>query len=86
MSSPTSTRASRITAKMSLKIQAVEHGAELKVDEQGTVTAAATGISFLPTSAPGGPIRKLHPFLLFLRDDGTGAILFAGRVAEPSQS
>jgi serine protease inhibitor len=80
---------SRITAKMSLKIQAVEHGAELKVDEQGTVAAAATGISFLPTSAPGGPIRNLtldHPFLLFLRDNSTGAILFAGRVADPSQS
>lgn len=79
---------SRITRQMSLKIQAVEHGADLTVDEQGTVAAAATGISLEPTSAPGGPLRRLaldHPFLLFLRDDNSGAILFAGRVADPSQ-
>jgi serpin B len=79
---------SGITAQMSLKIQAVEHAADLKVDEQGTVAAAATGISFMHTSGFGGPVRRLtldHPFLLFLRDDQTGAILFAARVADPSQ-
>ena len=52
-------------------------------DEQGTVAAAATGISTEPTALPGGPIVRLtldHPFLFFLRDDATGAVLFAGRV------
>jgi serpin B len=80
---------SRITPRAALKIQDVEHGADLMVDEQGTVAAAATGISFEPTAAPGGPLRRLtldHPFLLFLRDDTSGAILFAGRVADPSRS
>jgi serine protease inhibitor len=36
---------SGITQQTSLKIAAVEHGADLKIDETGTVAAAATGIS-----------------------------------------
>ncbi len=35
---------SGITNKLRLQIQAVEHGADLRVDEAGTVAAAATGI------------------------------------------
>jgi serpin B len=80
---------SRITHKQSLQIQQVEHAAYMRVDEAGTVAAAATGISTDPTAVLGGPIVRLsldHPFLLFLRDDSTGAILFAGRVANPAQS
>ena len=78
---------SGITHSVALKIQAVEHGATLTADEQGTVAAAATGISTEPTALPGGPIVRFtldHPFLFFLRDDVTGAVLFAGRVVDPS--
>ncbi|HWF23840.1 MAG TPA: serpin family protein [Solirubrobacteraceae bacterium] len=70
---------SGITAPTQLKIAAVEHAADLKVDEQGTVAAAATGIGLVPTSIMVGPTTRLtldHPFLAFLRDDATGAILF----------
>ncbi len=80
---------SRITRSVALKIQAVEHGATLTADEQGTVAAAATGISTEPTSVLGGPLVRLaldHPFLFFLRDDATGAVLFAGRVVDPEGS
>jgi serpin B len=79
---------SGITSATSLKIAAVEHGADLKVDESGTVAAAATGISLTPTAVRLGPAVGLtlnHPYLLFLRDDDTGAILFAARVADPAQ-
>jgi len=85
----TSADFSGITHQVALEIQDVEHGAYMRVDEAGTVAAAATGISTMPTAVLGGPVVHLsldHPFLLFLRDDSTGTILFAGRVANPAQS
>jgi serpin B len=80
---------SGITASPALKISTVQHGADLKVDEQGTVAAAATGVALQPTAAAPSPVTRLtldHPFLLFLRDEESGAILFAGRVTDPSRS
>jgi serpin B len=80
---------SGITKQVRLAISAVQHGADLKADEAGTVAAAATGIAISPTAVLPGRIARLsldHPFLLFLRDDSSGAILFAGRVADPTQS
>ncbi|MGA2925540.1 MAG: serpin family protein [Solirubrobacteraceae bacterium] len=78
---------SGITGQARLKIAQVEHAADLNVDEAGTVASAATGIAIAPTAiaAPNQALRlKLdHPFLLFLRDDATGTILFAARVVDP---
>jgi serpin B len=77
---------SGITKQIALTIQKVMHGADLRVDEAGTVAAAATGISFLPTSAPAGPVTQLvldHPFLALIRDQASGTILFVARVADP---
>jgi serpin B len=78
---------SGITARPSLKISQVEHAADLVVDEHGTVATAATGIAFVPTSAPAQPTKLTlnHPFLLFIRDTHSAAILFAARVADPSR-
>ena len=80
---------SGITAAESLKIGLVAHAADFKVDEGGTVAAAATVVAAVPASAEVGPRHAVtfnanHPFLFFLRDDRTGAVLFAGRVANPS--
>jgi serpin B len=80
---------SGITTQTPLAILAVEHGADLTVDEAGTVAAAATGISVAPTAAAPGLVVQLtldRPFVLFIRDDNTGAILVAGRVSDPTQS
>jgi serpin B len=78
---------SGITHATALKIQSVEHGADLRLDEGGTVAAAATGISLMPTAAAPGLTTHVtlnRPYLLFLRDDTTGAILFAARVVAPT--
>jgi serpin B len=76
-----------ITTKVRLQISLVEHAADLKIDEQGTVAAAATGIVG-PTAIalPTGPpvtVDLDRPYLLLLRDDTSGAILFVARVADP---
>jgi serpin B len=81
---------SGITARIPLRISIVEHAADLKVDEQGTVAAAATGIVG-PTAIarpPGPPVTVDldRPYLLLLRDDASGAILFVARVTDPSSS
>jgi serpin B len=77
-----------IATGRALAISLVEHAADLRVDEQGTVAAAATGIVG-PTAIalPQGPVVSVNldrPYLLLLRDDTSGAILFVARVGDPS--
>ncbi|HWP26421.1 MAG TPA: serpin family protein [Xanthobacteraceae bacterium] len=73
-------------SKGSLKIDQIVHNAVIEVDEQGTEAAAATAITMVPTSAmpqPPEPFRVDRPFLFYLVDDATGAILFQGRIMDP---
>ena len=68
-----------------LVIQHVLHKGLVAIDEKGTEAAAATAITVTATSAP--PLQTLvadHPFLFLIRDKPTGAILFVGRVVDPS--
>ncbi|MEO7114031.1 MAG: serpin family protein [Polyangiaceae bacterium] len=73
-----------------LLISEVVHKAYVDVDETGTEAAAATAVMAVTGAAPPevSPIafRADHPFLFFLRDKTSGAILFAGRVSDPSKS
>jgi serpin B len=59
----------------------------LAIDEQGTEAAAATAVEALGGSAPPRDqpleLRLDRPFLLAIRDDVTGVILFVGVVVEP---
>lgn len=73
---------SGMTAADRLYIQAVVHQANIDVDEGGTEASAATGVVAGIVSMPR-PITIDRPFLFALRDRGTGAILFLGRVVEP---
>lgn len=80
---------SRITATEALRIAVVEHAADFKVDEKGTVAAAATAVGAEAVSGPPAPqvtFNANRPFLFFLRDDRTGAVLFAGRLANPAST
>lgn len=68
-----------------LVVDKVIHEARLEVDEQGTVAAAATGIAMTRASLTiGSDLRVDRPFLLLIRDTRTGAILFLGRVTDPT--
>ena len=82
---------SGITTPTSLFISEVIHQANIDVDEKGTEAAAATAIGVDVTGGCGGPqpaktitLRLDRPFLFVLRDVETGAILFMGRVLDPS--
>jgi serpin B len=57
----------------------------LDVDEEGTEAAAVTGVSVVATSLGPPPIQFIidRPFLLAIRDELTGADLFAGVIARP---
>jgi serpin B len=64
----------------------VRHKAWLGINEKGTEAAAATVVGLVPTDLPipKVSIRFDHPFVFFIRDVQTGAILFLGRVVDPS--
>ncbi|NJD66980.1 MAG: serpin family protein, partial [Chloroflexi bacterium] len=69
-----------------LYIQDVIHEAFIAVDEDGTEAAAATAVIVGDTSAPVDVVELTvdRPFLYAIRDNETGAILFLGRVVDPS--
>lgn len=71
-----------ISASRELVVDPFVHEAAVWVDELGTVAAAATAAGVTATSAPI-PITFDHPFLFWIRDNRSGAILFSGRVADP---
>lgn len=78
---------SGITQGEHLRIARVIHAGDFTVNEKGTVAAATTIVE-----AEGVSYRDLrravfdadHPFLFMLRDDHTGAVLFYGRLADPT--
>lgn len=61
------------------------HGADIAVDEWGTVAAAATGLGFNESGAPEPEltVKADHPFLYFIRHRDSGMVLFAGQVVDP---
>ncbi|MDA7940244.1 MAG: serpin family protein [Nitrosopumilus sp.] len=61
------------------------HKGFVSVDEAGTEAAAATVLSSGPDSVPERQVfRADHPFIFAIQDDETGALLFMGRVMDPT--
>jgi serpin B len=65
-----------------LFVSAVQHEAFVEVDEAGTEAAAATGV--VMEGSHGPTIELTRPFLFVIRDGATGAVLFVGRVTDPT--
>jgi serpin B len=68
-----------------LAISDVIHRAVIDVTEEGTEAAAATAVTMMTTSMPSRvePFVVDRPFLFYIADDATGAILFEGRISDP---
>jgi len=75
----------------SLSISNVFHQAFVEVNETGTEAAAATAAAMIrlgacETSLPVAVFRADHPFLFAIRHRRSGAILFLGRMADPTRA
>ena len=78
---------SGMDGRRDLLIDQVYHQAFVAVDEAGTEAAAATAVVIAPTAAEPQPpivVTADRPFLFLIRDIQTGAILFVGRVVNPT--
>ena len=69
-----------------VRLSEVVHKATLEVNEEGTVAAAATGASMIPTSLrlplPAVKMTVDRPFL-FMLSDSDGTIYFLGQIVAP---
>ncbi|MCP3135979.1 serpin family protein [Pyxidicoccus xibeiensis] len=74
---------SGMTKEEALAIQSAEHKAFVAVDEKGTEAAAATAIGMVPVSMPPELVVD-RPFLFLIEDVDTQAVLFMGRIVNPS--
>ena len=77
---------SGMTSEQRLYISKVIHQANIDVDEKGTIASAATAVVMDATGMPADSVT-LHvdrPFLFLIRDIETGAVVFVGRVTQPT--
>jgi len=76
---------SGMTGKRDLYISDVVHQAMVEVNEEGTEAAAATAVVMrsLALRRNLNPVFRVdHPFIFLLRENGTGSLLFMGRVTD----
>ncbi len=70
---------------LDLFISRVIHQAVIEVNEEGSEAAAATAVEIMETSLPPEPenITINEPFIFFIREKHSSAILFAGKLMDP---
>jgi serine protease inhibitor len=64
-------------------ISQIEHKAIIEVNEEGTVAAAASSFGMGATAVRPVDFIVNRPFILLIRDDRTGNILFIGKILQP---
>lgn len=78
---------SGIDGAKDLSVETVVQKAFIAVDESGTEAAAATGVGVgINAVQEPTPFSADHPFVYFIRDVQTGAVLFVGFVVDPTAS
>ena len=86
---PSSADFSGMDGKKDLFISAALHKAFVDVNEEGTEAAAATGVVVramaIRRTQPPAVFRADHPFVFLIRDNRNDAILFLGRVVDPTR-
>lgn len=79
----------RPPAELGVAIADVIHSAVIDVNEESSEAAAATTVTVVATAMvnenrpPPEPFIVDRPFLFFIVDQQTGAVLFQGRIADP---
>ncbi|XP_054652281.1 serine protease inhibitor 2.1-like [Dunckerocampus dactyliophorus] len=74
-----------LSKDVSLQVSEVLHKAVIEVDETGTTAAAATTIGIIPYSLPRTFIVN-RPFFFFIYHEDTKALLFMGRMINPTKN
>jgi serpin B len=78
---------SRMDGTRELYLSEVLHHAEVDIDEQGTdAAAAAAAVTMVGSTSRTrvAPFHADHPFLFVIRDPRTDAIVFLGRMTNPT--
>ncbi|RVE57209.1 hypothetical protein OJAV_G00213980 [Oryzias javanicus] len=75
----------RLSKAGGLRVSEVLHKAVIEVDEVGTTAAAATATGIVPYSLPKRFIIN-RPFFFFIYHEETNALLFMGRVIDPTKN
>jgi serpin B len=82
---PASADFSGMTTQEKLFISAVIHQANISVDEKGTEAAAATAVIMAAAAILAPTVMNVdRPFLFAVRDTTSGAVIFLGRIVDPS--
>jgi len=81
--SPRDADLSPINGQKNLYVSTAKHQAFVQVDEEGTVAAAATGIG-ISMRMMRPRIQLNRPFLIYIIHKPQNAVLFAGKVVDPS--
>jgi serpin B len=83
--SPNEADFTKINSKGGLFISKVKHKTFIAVNEEGTEAAASTsvGISLTSVAPSSVEFHADHPFLFFITEEDSGAILFMGQLSDP---
>lgn len=87
--SPTTEQASNGTGKNKIQVSKMLQKAGIEINEKGTLAFAATEIQLVNKFGyDGEPIvfEANRPFLFYILDEETNALLFVGKVTNPTQS